>query len=321
MSKNKKGAVKLWVVFLIIFVVLVIGAGGAAAYYFYFRMTPEKIMQKAQTNLENLKSFRFDDKTTIKTTNSDSKNELANLDAKIEATGSINASDKNNQMLESKIKLEIGSSGVSLNGLGEFKVLEHQLFFKLDEIPLVDMIFDKNTATQFNKEIKGKWFFEDTKNVAQSSGSNNNAQIIQEQIAKNKFWASVESLKQEQVNGVNCYQFKVKMDKKAVADIVINSLKSMDEKLTSDEQNQIRDSINKSEDIYATMWIGKKDYNVYKVKADINDNQNNVSTSSEVVFSDHNKTIKIEKPANALDFEATWKKINKKQKIAPLLGL
>jgi len=257
-----------------------------------FKPSPEKIIQKAGENLKNIKSF-----------NSKITGSLEGETQKLAFVIDYNYSGKDSEKtkMEGSTEVEFSTEGITMNGEVDFITKEKQFFLKINTFPAVLSPYLQMFGLS-SDSIKDEWIAFSTSST-ESTIEDQNIENIEKEITKklDKLFIIKKEYKDEEVNGNDCYHYLVELDNEKAKEVIKDIMKevSSNSQLNTTELNQTFDQM---KGLSGEIWIGSKDYNIYKLKTDSeieNATSSNInSLSLEITFSDFNKDFEINVPEN-----------------------
>lgn len=256
-------------------------------------------------------------------------------------TGKINQSDKEKIRTQTDAQISLDMGGMAFNVDLEAVMIEQMLYLKVKQIPFPFSLMLGST-------FSNKWWLLDMdelqkKQVEMAKASGEDLMTyssltsdprkmieleekINAAIIKHKLMKVEEKLADEKIGDVNTYHFRVSLNEENLDDaasdiyaIILDQLSDDERKAVEEEVdddvldivlNQIQDVITKAE---GELWIGKKDFLMYKTKFDIGFDLANINIedveiptdsfsgmiSGNFEYFNHNKGVNIEAPSNA----------------------
>ena len=321
-KKPFKVKTKIIIITAIAVGVLLLATGGVFAYFKYYVNTPEKVLGRMMQNMTAVKSLEYsgDIKVDFKASNN-LKQSVTILDEAASSTpqsGKLNldfngAFDRNNVgNTKGRFLVNITSSLMPENstpiGL-ETMALDKTLYFKINNFPSIGIIDIGNI-------LKDKWFKISLDSLKEQTGATKysdnltaeqNAKI--ENIIKNSVILKVGSeLPSEKIDGINCYHYKLMIDKAELQKDIIAIVKiQSDDKISDTEITQINKSFDEVTLPEPELWINKKELLPMKVSfvtnAKPNESFESLKIDSTLLFKSFNKPVTLQAPDSAQDIK------------------
>ena len=271
-----------------------------------FRMKSDQVMSAMTDKMKTVKTISSDMAVSLQNQKQDS------LDVKISAKN-----DSNNKKTTLSFALAVNQSGMSASVSGDSIVIGRDGYVKLNNIPPI--------FSSLIGQVQGQWF-----KYGQESDVNEmndgNIERLQELFMDSKWYIVEKELSDERIDKVKTYHYIVALNqielKKTFAEFIKQSQgapvqpgafgKVDYEKIASSILDEF---FEKAEDIKAEIWIGKKDYYLYKIKAEKEIDLKSLTKKSsdafdfsvDIEFSGFNREINIEAPKNFKDFKELQK--------------
>jgi hypothetical protein len=316
-----------------IFVVCLLGAGSALAYY-YVRssLSPEQVLNKAFVAMQTVKTYSFSINSTstvqIPTSSltmigsGNGSNGRVSLIAN--ASGSMDISDLTD-LKESLVVDVSASTGTTptFGGKVEYIGLDNIYYVKIDEVNLGGPSSASNPITAMLQFFIGSWFKIDpvalqktfAADVATSTLSQiqSSTQLSSEKIQQIKSIAAQypiitvsKTLPDETIDGQDTYHYKLAINEDNLKSFIAAAYPVVSgQSLSSEQIASMTAAFNDLVVNDLEIWIGKKDFLVYKVSGDISVTQGNAGQSEEMQFSDlnsdYNQPVNIVAPDGAKD--------------------
>lgn len=271
-----------------------------------FRMDPERVMSAMTDKTKTVKTISSDIAVSLQNQKQDS------LDVKISAKN-----DSNNKKTTLSFALAVNQSGMSASVSGESIIIGRDGYVKLNNIPPI--------FSSLIGQVQGQWF-----KYGQESDineiDNGDTERLQRLFMDSKWYIVEKELSDARIDNVKTYHYLITLNqpelKKAFAEFVKQSqdVPAQPGAFGKVDYEEIASSIldeffEKAGDIKAEIWIGKKDYYLYKIKAEkeidlkslTKKSGDAVAFSISIDFSDFNREINIEAPKNFKDFKELQK--------------
>ena len=291
-SYSQKRSSGLIVKIIIIIVILgVVGTGIALGSRIWdpvwnpFRPSPEKVIERMLTNMNDIKALHFESRIEIET-----KEDTKAFKISMNFAGDLDTTDSQNPKSTGDFDLAIIYEGMQISLIVNTKSIGEISYFKINQIPLplqLPLAFFGIDANQ----IENQWIKIDKKALEKLGGgeaylkegeiSKEQQEAMIEKVRKlfeeRKFYYIKEELPDEKINGKKTYHYLLSLDKEGIKEIIPELIKIMGEispggAVPMPAEEEISKGINeffeKVGEITADIWIGKKDNFLYKVKGE-----------------------------------------------------
>ena len=235
-----------------------------------FRPSPEEVVEKMIEQMQAVKSFSYD----ILADSQNTQNELiSSFSLKIKEDV-----DNNNKKLSGifEIILELGE--VSINFGIEHKNIEKDSYYKTikaSDIPGLPIDFSQTKDQWIKQEGESEF---------------NQINIVKELFKDKDMYVVQEEIGDEKIDNKEMYHYIVKPNKEKIEALLQENFGDNSEG-SLNVGTLANDSLKGSlDDLMFDIWIGKKDYYVYKIKAEAE------SGKFEMNLSNFNKSFSIEAP-------------------------
>ncbi|KKQ76313.1 MAG: hypothetical protein US98_C0041G0002 [Parcubacteria group bacterium GW2011_GWC1_38_6] len=269
-----------------------------------FRIEPERVMATMVEKMKTIKTISSNINIFIE---NQEKNSLS-ADIKVDSDG---REGTNKQSLTFTVSIEQKNNSVSISG--ESLIIGEDGYIRINDIPLM--------LSSFLGPIQGQWF-----KYSQDADVNDSNKKSFEQLQKifgDSQWYIVEkALSDEAVNGVKTYHYLTSLNQQAIENSFADFLKEYQGEISNNSpleqvdfqeiSSSIMDDILKQAgDIKAEVWIGKKDFYLYKIRTEkvlnlgsLNFPGRNIADLDiEINFSRFNEEFTIESPNNFKDLQ------------------
>ncbi|HUV81440.1 MAG TPA: hypothetical protein VMW21_02970 [Patescibacteria group bacterium] len=296
-----------------------------------FRLSPEEVIEKAVIRMtEKAETWHSE----IKFDFSAKEGETEKIKSAIILFGDSDFSDAENLKSAGNFDLTAEIEGMQLGLAGENKTIGQTFYFKLTVFPALSMLEPLFQLMGFNVAgLKNQWIKidrENTENLLNSLGvpftseksEENKAEekeIVEkfQTILKNKkLYLVKKEFPNEKIGDKKVYHYAVILNKEEIKKLFPELLKTLIETTQSDslpeeiEWQEFQDEssakldefFQKTGDFEAEIWIGKKDFYLYKVKMEKefgwleNETKMTMAIGFDVAFSNFNQPVKIEAP-------------------------
>lgn len=165
-------------------------------------------------------------------------------------------------------------------------------------------------ANNFASSLRNKWIKIDTsKSIKKSSESgtftNEDILMIRDYVLGMSYITSIDKVGEETINDTSTYHLKATIQNGQELIDLIKKI-NKDSKISDERMSDISKAINQKIDL--DIWVGKRDYLIYKVVSSsvmISDTQTGTKTvtSQELVFDNYNKPVSVVAPQGAVSLE------------------
>ncbi len=337
-NSSKKGLKMIAKIIIGGIILAFIGGGIALGFHIWdplwnpFGVAPERVIGKMFDKMKEVKTFHSNVNIAMKTTGGNPSEILINLDS------NSDISDYQNRKIETNFDIQVKEEKTGdLHLKGKIKEIKDISYFKLDEIDFPSELNFYLMMFGVDKEkFIGQWFKINKKtleNINNKSGqsklSKNEQKEIKrkiEDLFKERKIYHAKKMSDEKIQGKIAYHYILSLDKKSIKEIipelldtiknspsnkksnsnVLESLGTVDTERIKQSIDQFFDKIN---GLSIDIWIGKKDYLLYRAKMDkrieINnskgENNNAFTINFDLKMSNFNELVKIEAPEKFLD--------------------
>ncbi len=339
MKFSSKGKISILIFVLgLVFVLGAIGIGLLATRIYDplwnpFRPKPEEVLKKMALEMSKIKSAESKTNLSISLIDEEGK-----INFNLVSKGKTDYSQKTPNSegdfsLSVKILPKIGMGPKFFLG-GETKQIGEKVFFKLTTLPEIPEL---ETIGVDLSQIKNQWIMIDqtsTLNIFKKGGLGLTPKMKEEMEKQKRIQKKIEEFfkkeklvgeklfvvkkefPDEKINGIDVYHYLVSLDNEKAIKLIVKILKKMEEIMSREYgagfafeekeiKNNLRNFFSKIGEINAEIWIGKKDYLLYKIKSQKTINTQifggeNVKISIELLIenSNFNKPVKILAPQN-----------------------
>jgi len=297
--------------YLIPVILIVLGiAALATAGYFQFQKTPERVIQKMFREMEEVKNCHYlaDLKINSRVPPTDILGEGLLEEAKeikiaLNLEGDLDISDLQNPQSSFLFDFQITAEPLFLQLAMEGREIKQDLYFKLKKVPdlgFLDLSQFEEQWIKVGSEILGTQELFDNEKIKESE---------LEELVKNKdFFIIKEVLEDEIINDQKTYHYKFILDKKEIKNFIIEAASILQEKEFSQEElRELDNLIERLDQIEGELWMGKKDYLLYKIKVFANFVEQEEESEGNFVFSlalsGFNQPKNIEEPKDFKSIE------------------
>ena len=314
-----------------IIILAVIGGAVFGAYYLwnYFGLSPDKVVEKMIDKMGDIKTFHSNFKAKIETIGNQTSQTQITLDSDSDFTDSKNPKTSSNFDFQANGEKEKGNLALS----GEFRSEKNVSYFKLNKISISPSLEFYLMMLGIKKDsLIGKWLKIDKNELEKLNGKTEQPKPsskdvvemnkeIGDLIKREKVY-TIKKMSDETINGKNAYHYVLILNKEKIKkmipdflDIVKKYSKNNLDRLNMIDAKEVEQSIDKFFEkvngLSIDIWIGKKDYLLYKAKIDKEINASAIKEGAtgkiiitlDLLLSNFDKPIKIEMPKNSLDLK------------------
>ncbi len=198
----------------------------------------------------------------------------------------------------------IGVEGASLSAKGELRLLDNNLYAKIDTLPTIP-------GLPLPVGLQGQWIKIPAEDLEKTSGAQvkffDPAQQVQiEQLLKDTdLFKDVTKEKDEVIDGVKTYHFKAKVDKEQLTKLLIEISKiTAGQDASEKEVQSLKEGLNAIGDLSVDLNVGKSDHYLYRFKTDlVIPGETETKVSLTFKGSKYNEQVNIVAPEGAKSFE------------------
>lgn len=190
-----------------------------------------------------------------------------NINGNIKVEADITDSDSIKSATE--FKFYFTAEGMELSLAGENKTIDDVSYFKLTTIPAFPYLDDfKNQWVKIDQESLGKIAGEEYQPPEEDQKMEELIEDIKEVLGKAKMFKVKEELADEEINNQKVYHYMVVLDKEGIKVLIPEIIEKMAEYTPELEEfyKELDDFFEKTGEIDAEIWIGKKDKLPYRIK-------------------------------------------------------
>ncbi len=322
------------IVGIIIFVVLLLSAGSAAAYYYFqSSLSPSQVLNKTFAAMQNVKTYSFavNATSTIRVPTSSlavvgaGTNSTGQVFLSANATGSVDVSNLSN--IHQSLALNVSASTGTTPALGatiEYIALDNIYYVKIDDLNMGAVASStSNPITAMVQFFVGSWFKIDPVALQKTFGGNiatttlsqiqSSTQLSASKIdqlrsiaAQYPILSVSQTLPSQAIAGQDTYHYELAINKDNLTNFITAAYPVVSGQSLSGEQiasaTAAFDNITVKD---LEVWIGKNDFLIYKISADIAVQQDQSGPADDIQFSDlnsgYNQPINIVAPDGAKD--------------------
>jgi hypothetical protein len=303
---------------IIMCIALLLLAGGAFAAYKFMPLSPERMLQQAALNMEDVHSFDFSGRITADITANDNILDLqarlqdvvnlnpdnrvagssTNLQFAIDFDGRVDGKDPEHPKGEFNFDVSAGIISVGM----KMKVVDDAVFLRLDNIPKITEEISKYTNKWIKidpKALSEEYGLGLNFNATQPELTEGQKKQIEELTRKSHLYNSVTRLENDTIDAIQMYRYALVIDKVGLK----NYLKEVEKinKSAGGLNDTSLDALDTTQFKNVEVWIGKSDRMVHRISMDISQASSNDSIPSGnlhlmMSFSNYNSIGKIEAP-------------------------
>jgi hypothetical protein len=301
-----KRSLKFLGLFALIAVVLV-GATGCG------KKSPEQVIKKMMSTLSKVETLNLDIRVALNgqfpqlsALDGGSTSEASSI--MMSFAGDIDMESEESVQYQMTSAISNKSAGSEMKISGEVLSKEGIFYVKLSETPDVKIV-DLSS-------LKGMWYKFDLDSLAmapkieteeEETMSKSQIRKMKKLLAKTEFFRVVKDHGEEEVNGVATNHYEVKVNQAELENFFREGTKLAENRsLTSLEESEMKKTLQKFSEIDGDLWIGKKDFNLYRVEL----SGQQESADGGVVRYDiaanmknFGKKVTINKPADVREFD------------------
>jgi len=302
-----------------------------------FRPKPEKVIEKMTEKMSKAKTvhnetiFGFNVKNGV------------NFDLKGKFTGDVDETFSDNLKIYFTTNMEFSMEGISFSVGLESKQIGNTYYLRLVTVPAGPMVEQFLSLLDINlQDLKNQWIKIDNKSFEELLGEEKYKEFLEKQnqereeqkimtekinkiMENRKFYTIKKELPDEKISKTNVYHYLVALDneetKKVILEIIDEISKNdffkdqiFDEgenKEFNKEEivNDLNEFFAKAGEFSADLWIGKKDYYLYRIKGEktldlnkfIANRKGQISFGININFSNFDKPVEIKAPEQYKD--------------------
>ena len=333
-SLQEKKANKILITFISVISVLILGSGAAFGYFYYLKETPEKVIDKMKIHLVDIKTFECQGEIKTKITMPDAKASFSNFlsdtlfqepthqkvdkktkDFFISFNSQLDVSDSQNPKGSFIFKIKTDALKELTQQENSFdlesRFFNDTLYFKLESLPNSSS-FDINILSTFlNNFLANQWLkFEIREDLKDKEMLQNENEKINQLINQAQVFKITEKLANDKIDGTETYHYKFLIDnnelKKRKNILFSDETETNNENLSNKESTEFDKWFESLGNLTGEIWIGKKDYYIYKItilSEPTQLNQIGEQLSITLLFKNYNKPLQIEAPSSAKNLD------------------
>lgn len=339
LTPSKPSHQKGLLISIIIIVVLALIGGGVWAYFTFFSLKPEEVLTRMSEKMKDVNSYKYSSEINIDVTLPEEELRQASAVLPIKsgkfkiALAGVAQRTEDDENTEASFSLTNENTEIFS---GEERILGTTMYYKVNNInvPILNLFLDTSAFTN-------QWIKVDVKELADQFGGDTELsnlvdieknqekfKELEKKYLEKKLFTLKETFDDEKINDVMTYHYQVELNKPVIQELLTDFMK-----VTFDNENKLSDEAFKDivdtemKDMTETLnkinlppidlWIGKKDFYVYKMHARMTLKDFNIPTADledtglkaddsiafQVMLSEHNKPVKIEAPTDVKSIE------------------
>ncbi|GEM_PF-1200837 len=304
--REKKPKPKVFTSILILVLILFAGLIGILASRMWdplwnpFRPAPERVIEKMFLEMKKIKTSQRKAGFSIKGENGEK------LELTIKTEGKIDKINPENPKIEERFDLLFQSDfeetplGIKFAFSGESKVIDNVFYIKFTKLPsipgleIIGVIFpsirdqwikiDKESLIEYMKKVfPEKWTPETERMIKESferqkTFEKEAGERLEEILRNKKLFIVKKELPDEKIEGVKVYHYVISLNHEEIIRTIPEILKVVEEtvlkeygasptiEMDEEFEKKMRAIFDKIGEIEGELWIGKKDYLLYRVK-------------------------------------------------------
>lgn len=276
-----------------------------------FRPSPENVINKMTSKIGQLKNVHSEVKLDVEIKEEDSTAE--GIKIFMGFNSDLDNIEPENIKSAGNFDIVLSLDGMQISLAGENRIIGQDFYFKLTTVPSIPIF--QMMGIDFSK-LKNQW-------IKSGEEINQDKEITGrfEALFKDKnFYIVKEELPDEEINKVKTHHYLISLNEEEIKKTLpelLDILLPAGQLTEINRENLVSgfsEFLEKIGEISAEIWIGKKDFYLYKIKAekeiDLSDfdaaNKNKVDLKVEINFSKFNQPVKIEAPENFKKLEEIY---------------
>lgn len=312
------------VLIIITAVIILAGVGGAAAYvYDLGRPDPKTIFTKALTSMKDVTAVEYA-ATFEGKGNSSSFSGLpaGNYNFTVASTGKVDATKTDDPSVDvgfsvdlhstdNTTKVDVSFAMQAINLANKGYVLIKDLTFTQVPPPSDQMTaMIQSMIKSYVEKVKGKWLSFDTHSSSIKTDVNAEKQKVIDKLLAFDYLENIETLSNENVNGVDSYHYRVTVNSKKLEQIFEEAGKTSLAPVKNDYLAAVMAyaQANPAENVNLEVWIGKSDFRFYRINLLETTFTDDTTRSSAIIkgtldLKNYNQSMNITAPTNSTPFE------------------
>ena len=312
-----------------------------------FRPDPEKVILRAIKEMEKVKTFhqKFEGKVSFFVPKSERTSSEAKIDFKFSGNSKQDLNQLEKPKTDSTFDLEVIASGEKEIGVkfalgGEVRTLDEQVYIKFTKLPTFDFLeminvdfsslegfwikIDQESIINLQKKLDEEFTPEKEKFYKEKTEKEERIQKelqekIKEKLIGRKWFVVKKELPDEKIDEVSVYHYVVSLNNEEIVNLISEIWKEIERVMLEESgmaptieeeklKKGLKELFEKIGEIGGEIWIGKKDYLLYKFsmekKIDLRkfaqeeeEVEGTILISARLENSKFNQPVKIEAPS------------------------
>lgn len=225
-----------------------------------FRPNPEKVIKKMSRAMAEIKTNRFDLDSSLRI-----ENEIP-LALTLRLSGENDSINPQEPKSAGDFTVTFAIEGISVEVTGQFKGIGMDSYWKFTTIPVFD-------------ELKNQWIKSMGKEVSPARREEI-TEKFKELIKDKKFYFVKQEFPDEKINQITVYHYLVGLNNQEIKNLILESIKFLSQEgiiaefppFSKEEIEKLQGDIDKFfekiGELSGEIWIGKKDYLLYRLKGE-----------------------------------------------------
>ncbi len=330
-------------IFIVLALLLLVGLTGVLASRTWdplwnpFRPSPNEVIKRMSLEMEKVKTCQEKMEISLSGRNEGTFEMKLNTEGKTDMTQLEKPESESRFNLVASLAEKGNPMGAKFALGGEAKMKDNVLYLKFTTLPTIPFFamvgidlsqiknqwikIDQDSMMKMTKEIAGKkWTPEIEKDYEKQSEKQKALQKeLQEKIKKmlkgKELFVIKKEFPDEKIGNVMAYHYLVALNKEGILKVVSEMAKILEETMIKEygtapifREEEFKEKLNefleKVGEIRGEVWIGKKDYLLYRVKgkkdidlSKLSEEGGSISIGLNLEYSEFNKPVKIEPPS------------------------
>ncbi|MCD6528320.1 hypothetical protein J7K44_01640 [bacterium] len=351
---NKKGSSVIFI--LLVLVVVLVGFTGVLASRVWdplwnpFRPSPEEVIKKMSLEMEKVKTSKEKMEISLIGKNEEIFELKLNTEGEIDETQPEKPKSKSKFNFVASLTKKEEPMGIKFALNGETKLKDEVLYLRfttLPTIPLFPMVginlsqiedqwikIDQDSIIEIMKGIKKEEWTPEMEEMYRKQAEKERIfqKEFQEKIKKilkeEKLFVVKKEFPDEKINKKKVYHYLVALNKEEFLREVLETMKVLEEGMLKEYgtsftfkekefKEKLGEFLDKIGEIKGEIWIGKKDYLLYKIKGEKNidlskfGEKGSVIVSLNLEYSGFNEPVRVETPSDYKDISEVLASLNK----------
>ncbi len=269
-----------------------------------FRLSPEEVLAKSLAKQKNIKSQSLDGEIKVQGESQD----LNSFHLKMKMDGQLKEIEGGYEF-DMNTTYEGGITGMTFTAKMKIIRAEGENYIKIEEFPMIPLF-------SFSSENYDQWI---KMEAVEDKEETKMSEKLKEIWSKKDLFQIKEDLGEESINGNKAYHYKVVLNKEDLKSLIFEFSEVMKteeaENLKRTEmEEELNDLLEKMGEVEVELWIGKKDFYVYRITLNKelnlakfeNGEEGSLLISSKFDFFDFDKEFEITPPEEAKTWEEAF---------------